>query len=147
MSPHFGLIDQTLPVAEKALLRAQLHWRCGMRRLQEKKISAGIVTLYDALLSAMRYHILADENLDKNELLTEQLENERYVFNLLRKKGIIDHALDLNEIEALVDKALMEEDIVSGEKKFIRAIEQFLVKMKVLPFAETKLPPEDPDTF
>jgi hypothetical protein len=65
----------------------------------------------------------------------------------LRKKGIIDHALDLNEIEALVDKALMEEDIVSGEKKFIRAIEQFLVKMKVLPFAETKLPPEDPDTF
>lgn len=147
MSPHFGLIDQTLPIEEKALLRAQLHWRCGMRRLQEKKTSAGIATLYDALLSAMRYLILVDENLDQSELLTEQIENERYVFSLLRKKGIIDHTLDLNEIEALVDMALMEEDIVSGEKKFIHDIEQFLIRMKVLPFDETKLPPEDPETL
>jgi hypothetical protein len=59
MSPHFGLLDETKMSQEEALLmRAKLHWRGGKRRIEENKGPEGIATLYDALLSALRWHVL-----------------------------------------------------------------------------------------
>ena len=52
--PHFGLMnEQELGPVAGPLQRARLHLRGGKRRLRQGKISAGIVTLYDALEGAM----------------------------------------------------------------------------------------------
>ena len=38
MSPHFRLMDErALPPAEAMLMRSKLHWRCGMRKMEESK--------------------------------------------------------------------------------------------------------------
>lgn len=148
MSPHFGLIkDKDLPPDEILLLRARLHWRGGNRRLSERKTPSGIATLYDALLSGMRWHILSDPAYESDEISTKDLENERYVFHVLKKNGVIDSSLNIQEIEDLADKALMEENISSGKGRFVNMIEKFLTRIGVLPFDESELPPEDPATY
>jgi hypothetical protein len=51
---------------EKALLmRARLHIRAGKRRLHQEKISAGLVTLYDALSAAMKWYLSSPERRNK----------------------------------------------------------------------------------
>lgn len=148
MSPHFGLIkEQDLSHEEILLIRARLHWRCGRRRLREEKIPSGIATIYDALLSGMRWLILTEPAYKPDDFSEENLENERYVFHVLKKNGVIDSSLDIPEIQDLVDKALMEENITSGKDKFVSMIETFLTRIGVLPYDESKLPPEDPATF
>lgn len=148
MSPHFGLMDPSAMTPEEALImRTKLHWRCGKRRMRENKISAGLTTLYDALLSGMRWYILTHLADRIGADWKEKLENERFVFSMLRKEGIIDDFLDISLIEDLVDKALMEEDIHADKDSVIKQMEQFLTHIKILPFDESKLPPEDPATF
>jgi len=65
--PHFGLMDETkMGKADAALMRARLHIRGGRRRLRQKKVAAGLVTLYDALLSAMRWYLLKTPRRNRN---------------------------------------------------------------------------------
>jgi len=132
---------------EAALMRAKLHWRCGVRRVREDKTSAGIATLYDALLSGMRWYILSELAENIKNFSTESLENERYVFSLLRKKGVIDSALDTAKLQDIVDRALMEEDVQAEQDWFLNELEKFLTRLGVLPLDESALPPEDPATF
>ena len=49
--------EKTLGPVEGLRQRARLHIRGGKRRLRQGKISAGIVTLYDALEAAMRSYV------------------------------------------------------------------------------------------
>ncbi len=148
MCPHFGLIDpDKLSSKEAALLRAKLHWRCGIRRIREEKTASGVATLYDALLSGMRWYIMNSLMKDSNDFSEEELENERFVFFLLKKAGIIEPHFDLNQIQDLVDKALLEEDIQTDQEQFIAQLEGFLTGIKILPLDESELPPEDPATF
>ena len=148
MSPHSGLIkDKELPLDEMLFLRSRLHWRAGNRRLREGKTPSAIATIYDALLSGMRWHILVDPAFKTLEYSTGELENERYVFHLLKGRGVIDDSLNIQGIQDIVDRALMEEDITSGKEDFVNMIETFLDRIGVLPFDESKLPPEAPSTF
>lgn len=148
MSPHFGLMDESrMTPDEAALMRAKLHWRCGVRRVREDKTSAGIATLYDALLSGMRWYILTELAENIENFSAENLENERYVFSLLRKKGVIDSALDTAKVQDIVDQALMEEDVRSDQDWFLNELEKFLTHLNILPFDESALPPEDSATF
>ncbi|MFO7606505.1 MAG: hypothetical protein R6W72_09425 [Desulfurivibrionaceae bacterium] len=148
MSPHFGLMDENIMTPEDAaLMRAKLHWRCGERRLRERKSASGIATLYDALLSGMRWYILTGQAARPEDFSAEDLENERYVFHLLKKAGLIDSSLNLAKVQDLVDRALMDEDIQPEQEWFFAELEKFLTRLKVLPFDESALPPEDPATF
>ncbi|MFN2367160.1 MAG: hypothetical protein ABR523_11980 [Desulfurivibrionaceae bacterium] len=148
MSPHFGLMDENKMTPEDAaLMRAKLHWRCGKRRLGEKKSASGIATLYDALLSGMRWYILTGQAARPEDFSAEDLENERYVFHLLKKAGLIDSSLNLARIQDLVDRALMDENIRAEQAWFFAELEKFLTRLKVLPFDESALPPEEPATF
>ena len=148
MSPHFKLMDErAMPPAEAMLMRSKLHWRCGIRRVQEKKSSAGITTLYDALLSAMRWYILTQLQNEIGEEPEEKLENERFVFFLMKKAGILDSSFDLQLLEEVVDKALMEEDFQEDQKKVMKQMKQLLTRLGLLPFDVSELPAEDPATF
>ena len=148
MSPHFGLMDpSTMTMEDAMLMRAKLHWRCGTRRMQQNKTSAGLTTLYDAFLSGMRWYILSHLENEIDGDKEEKLENERFVFAMLRKEGIIDGSLDLNLIEESVDKALMDKDVQEDQDTVMSQMEGFLTRIGILPFDESKLPPEDPSTF
>lgn len=145
MSPHFGLMDESKMSREEALLmRTKLHWRCGVRRLNEDNSSSvALATLYDALLSAMRWYILRHLPDELGEDADEKLENERLVFSVLRRAGILDQSLDLPFIEEIVDSALMEEDVHVDHDRLLRQLDRFLTRLGVLPFDEAELPPED----
>lgn len=148
MSPHFGLMDERSMSREDALLmRAKLHWRCGMRRCRENKNAAGIATLYDAMVSAMRWYILTRLREEAGGDVLENIENERLVFFLLRKAGLLPSSFDLQFMEDVVDRALQDEDIGSRKDQFIRQVQEVMTRMTVLPFDEAELPPEDPSTF
>lgn len=149
MSPHFGLMDETGMSREEALLmRAKLHWRGGMRRVRENKIPAGLATLYDALLSAMRWYILLNLRGDLGDEPEEKLENERFVFSLLRKAGIFGSSMDIHRLEEIVDRALLGEEVDREDQEQVLAqFGEILTRIGVLPFDEVELPPEDPATF
>ena len=60
--PHFRLMDpEALGPEMAALQRARLHVRGGNRRLCHGKVSAGLVTLYDALTSALDWYFFSPE--------------------------------------------------------------------------------------
>ncbi len=148
MSPHFGLMDAgKMNPAEAARLRAKLHWRGGRRRLREQKTAAGIATLYDALLCGLRWYLLVHRSESMGEYTELELEDEKALFSLGRKAGIIDETMDLAGMQAQVDQALEGGDAVAASITFTGRIESLLTRIGVLPFDEKELPPEDPGTF
>ena len=147
--PHFGLMDEhTMPREQAALLRAKLHIRCGMRRMREGKTAAGLTTIYDAVLSGMRWRILTTplkERLGSD--VAERLENERVVVSLMRKAGILDGSFDWEQFQNLVDRTLMEETVAVDAETLLAAVERLMTRLGVMPFDESELPAEDQAVF
>ena len=147
--PHFGLMDEEIlgPVYGP-LQRARLHIRGGKRRLRQGKISAGIVTLYDALEGAMRSYIEVPGRLAKLEMgKGEDVNNEKALYAALVRTGVIDGAFDFEAFDRLTERALHEEMPGYDYTKLLADIESVMTQLGVMPFDETLLPPEDPQTF
>lgn len=147
--PHFGLMDEkTLGPVEGPRQRARLHIRGGKRRLREGKISAGIVTLYDALEGAMRSYIAGPGR--RNALLIregENLNHEKELYAVLVRSGVLDGTFDFPAFDRLVEKALHEEMPGYDYRELLSGIEAVMTRLGVMPFDEALLPPEDPSTF
>lgn len=147
--PHFGLMDEdALGPVEGPLMRARLHIRCGRRRLREGKISAGIVTLYDALTSGMEYYA-ADEQRRKRLQVREgeNLHDEKTLFRVLRRSDVLDDSLDFSRFYDLVKIAVEEEMPEYDWKGILEQLENIFTQLGIMPFNEDMLPPEKPDTF
>lgn len=151
--PHFGLMDSdALGPVEAPLMRARLHMRAGKRRLKQGKISAGIVTLYDALISAMDWYVAVPERKERLNLKKdENLHHEQTRVHVLQRSGIIGQSFDFESLERIVEKAL-ESDQPEHMKDFDyhdiqKEIEFILHQLGVMPFDENSLPQEDPATF
>lgn len=143
MGPHFGLMDAgKMSRAEAARLRARFHWRGGRRRLAQGKTALAVVTLYDALLSGLRWYILVNGAEDA----PAELEREGYLFARAEQAGLLDAALELPRLQALFEQALRNEPISSDQGWFVERVAGLLTRIGILPFAEALLPPEDPDT-
>ena len=148
--PHFGLMDtkDSFEKPEGALLRARLHIRGGKRRLRQGKISAGIVTLYDALMFALRWYIASP---DRRKALSvrevDDLTNEKTVFGIIKRSKVAIDDFDYDEFNALVEKALEQEMPEYDYTGMLRDFEAFMTSLGVMPFDEAQLPPEDPATF
>jgi hypothetical protein len=137
-------MDETKMSREEGLLmRAKLHWRCGMRRMRQNNSSAGLSTLYDALFSAMRWYILKNFHYEPGDNTDEMLENERVVSSILRKSGILDSSFDLKFFETIVDKSLMGEEVNFDPNEVLLQLDHFLTRLGMLPFDDSELPPED----
>ncbi len=148
--PHFGLMDEgKMTTPEALLLRARLHLRCGRRRLQEDKLPEAISTLYDALLSSMRWYAITDESVHRelHELGDCILEDDQQLQKLLLRFGAWDASLNFEHIGLLLDYALYTKDISVDKEQLMQQIEAVLTRLGVLPFDEERLPPEDPQTF
>ncbi len=147
--PHFGLIDEHKygPV-ESLLMRARLHIRCGRRRVGENgKISLGILTLYDALNSALQWYIQVPEN----EHLARQnpdrdFRDDRTIYIFLQELGIIDNSLEYDALNEIVDNALKEELAGYDCVSLLDGLQNVMTQLGVMPFDEAALPPEDPAT-
>lgn len=148
--PHFGLMDSDkMGKEEGALMRAKLHLRAGRRRLRQDKTAAALATLYDALLSGLRWYILTTElrrQLGRDE--DEALENERIVLSLLRRAGILDNDFDIDRFQALVDRALMgDSDLAVDYDEIMAPLDSLMTRIGIMPFDEAELPAEHPDTY
>jgi hypothetical protein len=148
--PHAGLMDtkDSFEKPEGALLRARLHIRGGKRRLRQGKISAGIVTLYDALLFALRWYIASPERRKTLAFRKEDdLLDEKTVFVILKRSNILNDDFDYDAFDVLVDKASTEEMPDYDYSGMLIDFEAFMTSLGVMPFNEAELPPEDPATF
>jgi hypothetical protein len=147
--PHFGLMDEEkLGPVEGPLLRARLHIRGGVRRLRQGKISAGIVTLYDALEGAMQSYIAGPGRLAQLAVgKGGDLNDDKTLYAALVRSGVIDGKFDFEAFDRLLERALHEEMPVYDYRELLSSIEAVMTQLGVMPFDETLLPPEDPKTY
>ncbi len=147
--PHFGLMDEeALGPVRGPLQRARLHIRGGRRRLRQGKISAGIVTLYDALEGAMRSYIGDPARLAKLAVgNNDDLNNDKALYAVLVRAGVINGKFDFEAFDRLLERALREEMPEYDYRELLSGIEAVMTQLGVMPFDETLLPPEDPKTF
>ena len=146
--PHFGLMDEeSLGPEEGPLQRAKLHIRCGRRRLRQNKVALGIVTLYDAMVSALKWYVASQEREGKLHIHDrESLHDDRMIYSILRRSGKLDNSLDYDAFNSLVEKALAQEMADYDYTEFLKNFESVMTQLGVMPFDENKLPPEDPST-
>jgi len=147
--PHFGLIDEEkIGPVETLLMRARLHIRGGKRRLSQGKISIGIITLDDALYSAMQWYI---SNPDHQSIIAHKHDknftDDKAILSTLTDSGVLDGSFDYNAFNETVDRALKEELAGFNYDEIVISIESIMTQLGVMPFDENKLPPEDPATI
>ena len=148
--PHSGLMDtkDSFEKPEGALLRARLHIRGAKRRLRQGKISSGIVTLYDALLFALRWYMASPERRQALAFRKEDdLSDEKTVLAILKRSNVLSVDFDYDAFDALVDKASTEEMPGYDYHGLLRDFEALMTSLGVMPFNEAELPQEDPATF
>jgi hypothetical protein len=147
--PHFGLMNERElgPVAGP-LQRARLHLRGGKRRLRQGKVSAGIVTLYDALEGAMlSYAESPDTGPGLQFLPGERRYDSKVLYAVLVRSGVLDGSFDFEAFDQLTEQALNQELVDYDTRDLLSGVESVMTQLGVLPFDETGLPPEDPSTF
>ncbi len=147
--PHAGLMDgNALGPEAGPLMRAKLHMRGGKRRLRQGKISAGIITVYDALSAAMEWYVASPDRGNKLQCREgENLNDDRIVFNVLTRSGILDKKFDYEAFDKLVEKAAHQEMPDYDYRGMLKEVESLMTQLGVMPFDERELPPEDPATF
>ncbi len=147
--PHFGLMgEKERDPVEGPLLRTRLHIRSGRRRLRQGKLAAGIATLADALNSAFRWYLATPGLGDQLAVgAGENLNDDRAVYQLLVRAGVLDGSFDFKAFERVVERALEQDTAGIAEGEVLEGIERIMVQLGIMPFAEDKLPPEDPNTF
>jgi hypothetical protein len=147
--PHFGLQDTDgLGPVEALLQLTKLHLRSGKRRLGQGIISAGIVKIYDALISAMGWYVAEPDRIDRLVIPEkEDTKDEKILFTLLVRSGILDERFDFIAFNDLVEKALYAEMPDYDYTDMMTGIDHVMTQLGVMPFDESALPPENPSTF
>ncbi len=147
--PHAGLMNEDeLGPEAGPLMRARLHIRGGKRRLRQGKISAGIVTLYDALLAAMDWYIASPDRRRSLQIKKDDnLNDEKIVYAILVRSGILDGRFDFIAFDKLIDIAIRDDMSGYDYTELLEGIESVMTQLSVMPFDENELPKEDPKTF
>jgi hypothetical protein len=111
-------------------------------------VASGIVTLYDALVFALRWYF-TDPGHRQTLNIKEHpdLNEEREMMRALRDAGVVDVSFDLEALEGLVERAAYDEMKDYDYKPLLDSFESLMTRLGVMPFDETLLPPEDPSTF
>jgi hypothetical protein len=140
--------EEALGPVEGPFQRARLHIRGGKRRLRQGKVSAGIVTLYDALSAAMEWYVASAERKKGLTILPgEDLYQERTAYAVLVRSGALDGTFDFDGFDRLVVHALDHEMPGFDAGEVLGGIESVMTQLGIMPFDEAALPPENPATF
>jgi hypothetical protein len=144
--PHFGLIDEkALGPVIGPLMRARLHIRGAKRRLVKGKISIGLITLYDALISAMQSYFASDLGSKLKTKEGDDLRDDKTLYRILTDSKVLDGKFDYSAFDELVGRALEEELSSYDYQPLLSEIETVMTSLGVMPFDESKLPPEPPN--
>lgn len=144
--PHFGLMDEgKMQPLDAALERAKLHIRCGRRRMNEGKYPEGISTMYDAVLSGMRWFAIKTEAIhdEIHKRGYQFLEDDEKLVALLAENGALPDNLDFGMLQQTLYAALDNNLEGVDYTFFLGQVEEVLAKLGITPFDEKKLPPED----
>ena len=136
---------ESLGPERAALQRARLHVRSARRRLRERKIAAGIATLYDSLTSGMDWFLASPER-RAHAGLDATPHDDNSTFAALVRAGVLDGSFDFNGFQRLVYRGL-DEELPDVDHAILHGAESVLAQLGVLPFDEAGLPPEDPNTL
>jgi hypothetical protein len=140
--------EKALGPEEGPLQRARLHIRGGRRRLRQGKIPEGIVTLYDAACAALEWYFASQER--RSGLIIradDDLKDDKILYGILRRSGILDGSFDYGAFNELVDGVLYRDLSGYDHEGVLRGVESVMTQLGVMPFDEQELPPEDPSTF
>lgn len=144
--PHFGLIDEkALGPVQGPLMRARLHLRGGKRRLRQGKISLGLITLYDAVISSMQYFFASEHGKKLAIKKDDDIKEDTTMYRILVESGVLDGTFDYTAFDELIGRALEEELSSYDYQSILYGIENVMTVLGVIPFDESRLPPEDPD--
>lgn len=129
-------------------MRARLHIRSGKRRLRQGKVASGILTLYDALLFAMEWHVLDPS---KKALLKigegDDLRDDKALYSVLVRSGVLDGGFDYEVFDPIIKKSVDDEMAEYDYSGLLSGVEAVMTQLGVMPFDEAALPPEDPSTY
>ena len=140
--------EDALGPVQGPLQRAMLHIRGGRRRLRQGKISAGIVTFYDALSSAMQWYLALPARRSKLVVVRdEDLLDDRTAYAVLVRSGVLDGRFDFDAFDRLTEHALLNEMPGYDYRAILKGVEAVMEQLGVMPFDEADLPAEDPNTF
>jgi len=147
--PHAGLMDEgRLGPVEGPLQRAKLHIRGGKRRLRQGKTSAGITALYDALDGALQWYFSSPERTGTLAIEPgEDLNDDRTLYGILVRSGVLDGTFDFDAFDRLTEHALHHDLTGFDHRDLLQGLEAVMIRLGVMPFDESFLPPEDPATF
>lgn len=146
--PHFGLMNADgLDPGNAALQRARLHIRGGKRRLRQGKVSAAVVTFYDALDHALEWYIMAGPRRHEVRIPPGARSDSRALYEALSGAGIITESFDYDAFDSLTERCLHEEAQDLDGESLVASLEAIMTALGVMPFDEAELPPEDPATF
>ncbi len=147
--PHAGLMDErVLGPEEGPLQRARLHIRGGKRRLRQGKISAGIVTLYDAVCAALEWYFASPDR--RSRLIIrddDNLKDDKTLYEILTRSGVLAGTFNYKAFNELVERVLYTDLTDVDYEDMLKGIESVMTRLGVMPFDEGKLPKEDPSTF
>ena len=148
--PHFGRMDESaLPPHEGALLRARLHLQSGRRRLREGKLRSGVLTVYDALYSAMRACALSPAS--GHGFADADNSGPQELYETLARAGVVDGRFEFARLEELAEKAMRDEvpvyDFGYDPAWLLEGVEKVMTELGALPFDEAGLLEEPPGTF
>jgi hypothetical protein len=143
--PHFGHTDNNTLDAERAMfMRARLHIQAGRQRLLEGKISLGIVTLYDALNSALQWYVACPEHRKKlHSMTTDNFNDDNIIFDILIRSGVITDEFDYGTFNKLVETALYKNMSTFHYADMLAGIESVMTQLGVMPFDDDELHPDD----
>lgn len=111
--------------------------------MRQGKVTAGLLTLYDALLSAMDWYVASPERRDTLQIKDyEALRDDKVLFELLTRSGVIKTSFDYEGFKSLVYGPRPDFDYTD----ILKGFESVMTQLGVMPFDENELPPEDPDT-
>jgi hypothetical protein len=140
--------ERRLGPVEGPLMRARLHIRGGKRRLRQGKTAAGVVTLADALNGALLWYFAVPERRAGLDIRPDDdLNDDRILYRVLVRSGVLDGSFDYDAFDRLVDRALEQELPGYDHRELLAGFERVMAVLGVMPFDEAALPPEDPNTY
>jgi hypothetical protein len=147
--PHAGLMDErAMGPEEGPLQRARLHIRGGRRRLRQGKLPAGIVTLYDAVCSALEWYFASPGRKDRLIINNDDdLRDDKTLYEILIRSGVLDGRFDYKAFNERMERVLYTDTVDFDQQEMLHGIESVMTQLGVMPFDEKELPPEDPSTF
>jgi hypothetical protein len=92
----------------------------------------------------MQWYIILPEHQEQLGIAGADLTNDKVLFAVLSRGGVLDGSFDFDEFEQLTHQALDDPSIRFDTPSVLGRVEQVMTALGVMPFDENALTPENP---